>query len=160
VPVTARNNNPNVTDSGDERVSVRASRTASVTPIRPDLADGSRAHARYHGPQADDKTTKPSKVRDFLSPHVEEVKQAPELSWLTQQRPQTIDQIARQLIPRNETSNPAMWVGKLVARLFKLAVHAFAYTLCAATDTDKRALISLTLSALALAAALTATLVA
>lgn len=160
MPVTARHDDDFVTDSGHERVSARASRTASVTPIRPDLADGSRAHARYHGPLSGDKTIKPSKVRDFLSPHVGEIREAPELAWLTQQRPETIAQIAGRLAPKGETRNPGVWVGKLAARLFKLAVHVAAYTMCAATSTDKRALASLTLLLLTLATALTATLVA
>lgn len=161
MPVTARNTDPNVTESGHERVSVRASKTATVSPIRPDLAAGSRAHARYHGPQDGDKTSKRSKVRDFLSPHVEGVKDAPELAWLTQQRPETIADIASHLIPaKGEAGNPAVWIAKVAARLFKLAVHIEAYARCAATATDKRAAVSLALFLFTVAIALAATFVA
>jgi hypothetical protein len=157
VSVAARRHDPNVTQGGDERVSVRASKTADVLPIRPDLGQDPRARTRYHGPHESDKTNKPSKIADFVSPHVEEIRQAPELDWLTQQRPDTIASIASTLIPaKGETSNPFTWTAKVIARLFKLAVHIGAYTACAATATDKRAAASAALFVLTLIAAFAA----
>ena len=133
----------------------------SVTPIRPDM-NPRFAHARAvprDDPPA--KTSKPSKIRDFVSPHVGEVKEAPELAWLTRQRPDTIAAIAANLIPaKGEAGNPAVWTAKVIARLFKLAVHCAAYTACAATETDKRAAASACLFILTLAAAVAAQLLA
>lgn len=155
--VAARKHDPNVTQGGDERMSERAPETARVLPIRPDLARDPRAHARYHGPRDTDKTAKPSKIRNFASPHVAELKEAPELDWLTKQRPDTIAAIASALIPaKGETGNPVAWAGKVIARLFKLAVHIGAYTACAATATDKRAAASAALFLLTLIAAFAA----
>jgi len=153
----AAHNNRNVTEGGDERMSERASRTASVVPIRPDLAPDSRARTRYHGPHEHAKTTKPSKIRNFVSPHVEEAKQLPELAWLTQQLPETLADIANNLLPAaGEARNPAAWTAKVCARLFKLAVHCTAYAACAATATDKRAAVSAALTILTLAIAVAA----
>lgn len=155
--VAAHRTDLNITDSGDERVSVRAPETARVLPIRPDLDADSRAHARYHGPRSSDKIGEPSKVRNLVSPHLAEAKSAPELAWLTQQRPDTIASIGENLIPaKGEAGNPAAWAAKVIARLFKLAVHCAAYTACAATGTDKRAAVSAGLFLLTLIAAFAA----
>lgn len=155
--VAAHRNDQNITDSGGERVSVRASETARVLPIRPDLDRDSRAHARYHGPRSSDNGSEPPKVRNRVSPHLAEAKQVPELAWLTQQRPDTIESIAKNLIPaKGEAGNPIAWTAKVIARLFKLAVHCAAYTVCAATGTDKRSAVSACLFVLSLVAALAA----
>lgn len=157
--VAAHRKDPNVTEGGDERVSVRASETARVLPIRPDLTQDSRARTRYHGPRSSGKTDKPSKIRNLVSPHVAEVRQAPELAWLTRQRPDTIAEIAGNLIPvKGEAPNPIVWTAKVIARLFKLAVHCLAYAACAATDTDKKSAVSAALFVLTLIAATAATL--
>jgi hypothetical protein len=69
--------------------------------------------------------------------------------------PRTLTELAGTLTPaKGETSNPATWTAKVVARLFALTVHAIAYLMCAATNTDKRAAAALAFTTLALTAAL------
>lgn len=137
----ARNDDPNLTQSGDVRMSVRAPKTGSVTPIRPDLSQDSRARTRYHGPQAEIKTDEPSKVRDFTSQHLGEARESLAASWLGTDRPKSLGEIAKQI----KTGNPAA--------LFRLAVYAIAYLLCFAVDTNKRAAVTFTLLALSLLSA-------
>jgi hypothetical protein len=161
VSVAAHQHDPNVTEGGDEHEHERASKTARVLPIRPDLGQDSRARTRSHGPQGSVKTDKPSKVRNFVSPHLAEAKELPELSWLTRQRPDTIASITKTLIPaKGETSNPVAWTAKVIARLFKLAVHFTAYAACAATDTDNRAAVSAALFVMTLIVAYATTVLA
>lgn len=137
----ARNDDPNLTHSADVRMSVRAPKTGSVTPIRPDLNQDSRARTRYHGPQEEIKDDRPSKVRDFASQHLGEARDSLAASWLGTDRPQSLADVAKQI----KTGNPAA--------LFRLAVYTIAYLLCLAVDTNKRAAVTFTLLALSLISA-------
>jgi hypothetical protein len=141
VTAPASNDDPSITQSSDVRMSVRAPKTGSVTPIRPDLTQDSRAPTRYHGPQEKIKHDRPSKVRNFASTHLGEARESLAASWLGTDRPQSLTEAARTL----KTGNPAA--------LFRLAVYTVAYLMCFAVDTNKRAAVTFTLLALSLLSA-------
>jgi hypothetical protein len=141
VTAPARNDDPSLTQSADVRMSVRAPKTGSVTPIRPDLTQDSRARTRYHGPQEKIKDDRPSKVRNFASTHLDEARESLAASWLSSDRPQSLGDVASKL----KTGNPAA--------LFRLAVYTVAYLMCFAVDTNKRAAVTFTLLALSLLSA-------
>jgi hypothetical protein len=141
VTAPARNDDPFLTQSSDVRMSVRAPKTGSVTPIRPDLTQDSRARTRYHGPQEKIKDDHPSKVRNFASTHLGEARESLAASWLSSDRPQSLGDVASKL----KTGNPAA--------LFRLTVYTVAYLMCFAVDTNKRAAVTFTLLALSLLSA-------
>jgi hypothetical protein len=141
VTAPARNDDPFLTHSSDVRMSVRAPKTGSVTPIRPDLTQDSRARTRYHGPQEKIKDDRPSKVRNFASTHLGEARESLAASWLGTDRPQSLAEVAKRL----KTGNPAV--------LFRLTVYTVAYLMCFAVDTNKRAAVTFTLLALSLLSA-------
>jgi hypothetical protein len=145
VTAPARNDDPTITERGDVRMSVRAPKAGSVTPIRPDLAHDSRARTRYHGPQEEIKTNKPSKVRDFASQHVGEARESLAASWLATDRPRSLTDVARDLTTGS--------IGNRAAGLGRLAVYTIAYLLCFAVDTNKRAAVTFILIILSLTAA-------
>jgi hypothetical protein len=105
-------------------------------------------HAIPRSPTVD-KTNKPSKIRDFASQHAGEAVASVKDGWFGTGRPKNLTEVAATVIPaKGETTNPAAWTGTVCVRTFRLAVHAFAYLLCAATDTDKRAAVASALTLL------------
>lgn len=135
------------THSGDVRMRVRVTKTPPTPPIRPDSTPR-LAHARAIPPDDQvDKGSPPGKIRNFVQLHAGEAVRSADTSWLATRTPQPLNTTARAVIPtRAEAGNPGMWVCLLIARTFQLAVHAVAYLLHAATDTDIKAGVALGLT--------------
>lgn len=141
--VAARNNHPPVTDREHVRGGVRPPETARVLPIRPDIDDPTartRAISRSPQPIKDDQ---PGKIRNFASTLSGETRDATAGSWLANDTPRPLRDIAHDLI--HPPSKAAAIAGPL-----RLAVYALAYLMCACVDTNKRAAATFTLTVLSL----------
>lgn len=137
----ARNDGLTVTDGSDVRVRVHDREPARVVPIRPDTNPSTAyTHAISRSPDPI-KHEPPGKIRNFVSQHAGEARQALANGYLGQDRPQNLTEVAKHL----KTGNPIA--------LFRLAVYVGAFLACFAVDTNKRAAITFALLTLSLLSA-------
>lgn len=150
--MTSVANGRTVTHGGDVRMRVRV----TENPLKDALGGGTAAGSAHARAIPDDvharQDAEPSKVRNFVQLHGGDARAALGQSWPLRERPQSLAEVARQVLPgKGECQSKVLWLLAVGVGVFRLAVFAGLWMLALAVDSRKRAAVALALLSLATA---------